>query len=230
MKRLMILVVVCIISVGGTFAKEGFEGRPINNNIWIETGNTLNRGEFSIGLGSSIGFGISDRVQVGTNILAWLVQYYNANVKFEFLNNDVSSLAIGVSVGKFNMDVFGAEEDFNSITPFAAYSHKISPNTTFHLEGKLSSFGGDVDIDLADPEASIDGSAVSAGLEYSWSNKTKFLTEGGYDLTFEAPKFGGAVLWGWEKFRLKLGVSYYAPEGADPFTLPVVGLWWRFDG
>ena len=43
--------------------------------------------------------------------------------------------------------------------------------------------------------------------------------------------FGGAVLFGWETLRLKLGVSYYQPRDVpEGFALPIIGLWWRFDG
>ena len=35
---------------------------------------------------------------------------------------------------------------------------------------------------------------------------------------------------GWSKFRLKLGVIYFNPQGVGDFTLPVIGLWWRFKG
>ena len=230
MKRIFFITVFCFFGVTASFAKEGFERRPINNNIWMETGHTLNRGEFVIGLGTSVGFGITDHIQVGTNVLGWLIQYYNVNVKVELMQNEYSSLAAGLSVGKLNLDVYGSEDDFNAITPFVSYSFKAGENTTMHFGGKFASFSGDSDVNDAEPEATIDGTAFSGGLNYDWSNKTKFLAEAGYDITFKGPKIGGAVLWGWEKFRLKLGVSYYDPEGDVSFALPIIGLWWRFDG
>jgi hypothetical protein len=36
------------------------------------------------------------------------------------------------------------------------------------------------------------------------------------------------VLFGWTKFRLKLGISYF--DAGDGFTFPLIGLWWRFQG
>lgn len=230
MNKVLLTLAVCLVMVSALFADEGFEGRPINNNIWMETGHTLNRGEFIIGLGTSVGFGITDHVQLGTNVLGWLVQYYNANVKVELMSNENSSLAAGIGIGKLNLDVYGSEDDFNSFSPFVSYSYNFSENTTIHLGGKFTSFSGDSDIDDAEPKGGIEGTAFSGGLDYSWSNKTKFLAEAGYDVTFNGPKIGGAVLWGWEKFRLKLGVSYYNPEGDFSFTMPIIGLYWRFDG
>jgi hypothetical protein len=230
MIRVFLVLVVSLILTTALIADEGFEGRPINNNIWMETGSTLNRGEFIIGLGTSVGFGITDHVQVGTNVLGWLVQYYNANMKIELMKNENSSLSAGIGVGKLNLDVFGSEDDFNVLAPFVSYSYIVSENTTIHLGGKFTSFSGDSNIDDADPEGAIEGTAFSGGLDYSWSNKTKFLVEGGYDVTFDGPKIGGAILWGWETLRLKLGVSYFNPNGDFSFTMPIIGLYWRFDG
>ena len=87
------------------------------------------------------------------------------------------------------------------------------------------------DIEDYEPEESSSGTEVLGGIEYSISHKTRLLAEGGYDLTFEGMRLGGAVLFGWEKFRLKLGVSYFEPKNTPGgFTLPIIGLWWRFNG
>ena len=72
MKRALIVVLLLAFTTTA-FAEVGFEGRPITNNLWAPTGYTLNSGEFLVGLGP-IGFGISDNIQVGTNILLFLFQ------------------------------------------------------------------------------------------------------------------------------------------------------------
>ena len=100
-----------------------------------------------------------------------------------------------------------------------------------HLAGKYSYFSTEKDIDDYEAESTSSGTEIMAGLEYSMSSRTKLLTEAGYDLTFEGWKMGCGVLFGWEKFRLKLGVGYFAPENTHKtFTMPVIGLWWRFKG
>lgn len=99
-----------------------------------------------------------------------------------------------------------------------------------HLGGQYSYFSGEEDIDDAVAAITSSGTSVYLGVEYSFSNKTKFLAETGYDLTFKGFRFGGAVLWGWKKFRLKLGVNYFNPEGTNGYILPVISLWWRFEG
>ena len=74
--------------------------------------------------------------------------------------------------------------------------------------------------DIEDAEVSeiAKGTSFFAGLEYSFSRKTKFLTEAGYDTTFQGFRLGGAVLRGWDKFRLKLGINYFNPENTGSFT------------
>jgi hypothetical protein len=230
MKKLFVVALVLLVSGSSAFAEEGFKGRPITNNVWQPTGYTLNKGEFMIGLGS-IGFGITDNVQVGTNVLLFLFQYYNANAKISMIKTPTNALAGGIGFGYFNLDVFDVEASFTSLSPYLAYSHNLGGNTNLHLVGQYSYFSSDSDIEDADAEETSEGTSVFGGVEYSFSHKTKFLGEAGYDITFEGFRLGGAVLFGWEKFRLKLGVGYYNPEGVDGgFTLPVIGLWWRFMG
>ena len=71
------------------------------------------------------------------------------------------------------------------------------------------------------------GTGAYLGLEHSRSNRTKFLFDFGYDATFKGVRGGGAVLFGWSTFRLKLGLSYFG-AGEDAFFFPIVGLMWRF--
>lgn len=230
MKKWLAATLILILSTSGAMAQTGFEGRPITNNLMMPTGYTLNRGEFMIGLGT-VGFGVSDNVQVGTNLLLFLFQVYNVNVKVSLLKNDQSAFAIGLDVGSFNLSVFDEDEtSFTSISPFAVYTTNMGENTKLHIGGQYSSFSGDEDIEDAEVESSSSGTSVFVGIENSFSNKTKFLAEGGYDITFEGFRFGGGVLFGWEKFRLKLGVNYFKPKDSEGFTFPVIGLWWRFAG
>jgi len=84
----------------------------------------------------------------------------------------------------------------------------------------------DTDIDDVDASGSSTGTTIFAGIEQSYSSKTKFVADVGYDTTFEGARIGGGVLFGWDTFRLKLGVSYFT--AGDGFTFPLVGLWWRF--
>ena len=230
MKKLFVIGLVFLVSASSAFAEEGFEGRPITNNVWMPTGYTLNKGEFMVGLGP-IGFGITDNVQVGTNILLFLFQYYNANAKVSLIKWPNMALSTGIDFGHFDLDVLDVETSFTSLSPYLAFSRNVGKNTNLHLAGQYTYFSSESDIQDAEAKWTSTGTSGFAGLEYSLSQKTKFLGEASYDATFEGFRVGGGVLFGWEKFRLKLGVSYYNPEGVEGgFTLPIIGLWWRFRG
>ncbi|MFX0198189.1 MAG: hypothetical protein ACFFCW_18890 [Candidatus Hodarchaeota archaeon] len=137
--------------------------------------------------------------------------------------------AAGIDFAYFNLKVFEANSNFISFSPYVAISPKISEKTTLHLGGRYSVFSGDDDIEDAEASSTSKGTSFSVGFEYSLSRKTKFLTEGGYDFTFRGFRLGGAVLFGWEKFRVKLGVTYFDPENMSGFAFPVIGLWRRFN-
>lgn len=219
-------VTVCAV------AEEGFEGRPILNNVSMKTGYTLNKGEFTIGLGS-IGFGITDNVQVGTNILKYMFQVYNGNLKVSLFKSDSMSLAAGMSLDQFNLNLLEDENSdvsFTSFSPYVSISPRLSRNLRLHITGQYSFFSGDINVEDTEVLGSISGTSFFGGLEYSFSNKTKFMTETGYDTTFDTFRVGGSVLFGWSKFRLKLGVNYFDPKFTGSFVFPVIGLWWRFGG
>ncbi|MCP4157313.1 MAG: hypothetical protein GY757_56910 [bacterium] len=225
------IIILCIVGLSVfTFGETGFKGRAITDNVSAPTGYTLNKGEFEVGLGH-IGFGISDKVQVSTNVLLYLFQDFNASLKVSLIKNKKNAFAVGCSIHSFDLSVFSNEDvGFTAILPYVAYSTKISPKTKMHFTGQYSHFSGSEDIADATAKATSNGTSVTVGIEHSFSNKTKFLAETGYDLTFKGFRVGGAVLWGWKKFRLKLGINYFSPEGTDGFILPLVSLWWRFKG
>ena len=210
-------------------AQTGFKGRPITNNISMPTGYTVNRGEFLVGIGP-IGFGVTDQVQIGTNVFLWLFQDYNASMKVSFVKTRASAFAVGLRVDYLSLRVFGVDQGFTFLYPYAAFSTRTGPNTLLHVAGKYSIISGDGEIEDAEIKETASGTRVYGGLEHGFSNRTKFLAEIGYDFTFEGITLGGAVLFGWNHFRLKLGVQFYNPEGTSGFTLPVIGLWWRFKG
>lgn len=232
MKKILLVIGLVILAINSLSAQDGFEGRPITDNIWMPTGYTLHKAEFDVGLGP-IGIGLNENVQIGTNILLFLFQIYNANIKITVINTKNSAIAAGLEYSRFNLSAFLEDQElvFNTIAPFLALSMSAGENLRIHLAAKYSYFTVNEDIDEYKPSSYSSGTEVMLGLENSISYKTKLLLEGGYDLTFEGMRLGGAVLFGWETFRLKLGVSYYAPKNAPTgYSLPIIGLWWRFDG
>ncbi len=231
MKRLSIVLIVLALLSTAAFAKVGFQGRPITNNLMIPTANTLNESEILIGIGP-IGYGISDNIQVGTNILLFLFQDYNFNIKLSLINSKKFVFGAGLRVDYFNLSALTGDEDkmgFTFLSPFAVITTRLNKKLAFHIGGQYSYITGEGDIEDAKVTSSLSGTRIFAGLEHSMSYKTKFLIDGGYDIEFEGLFVGSGLLMGWEKFRLKFGVTYYNPKGANSgFALPNIGLWWRF--
>lgn len=228
-KQILVILGILIFAVTGIAAETGFQNRPIVNSVLMPTGSSLNKGEFMIGLGS-IGFGISDHIQVGTNVILWLFQVNNVDLKVAIHKTENLAVAAGIGLDSFSLKVFGADAGFTSYTPYLAVSPRISDDLKIHFSARYALFKSSMDIEDSELTSTVEGTSVSAGLEYSFSNKTKFLAETGYDTTFKGVRMSGSVLFGWESFRLNLGVKYFRPENHRGFTMPVIGLWWRFGG
>ena len=229
MNRILSILVGATIMTTASLAEEGFRNRPITNNLSMPTGYTLHANEFTVGLGT-VNYGIAENFQAGTNVLLFLFQIYNANVKYSFYKKSTGAVAAGLDFARFDLPAWDKDTQitFTSISPFLAYSRSIGNKTTLHASGQYSFYSSDADIEDAKAEAQTTGTSFSLGLENNLSVRTKYLVEGGYDLTFKGLRAGGGFLWGWEKFRLKVGVAYFKPEKLDGFTFPYIGLWWRF--
>jgi len=226
MKRLLTVLILLSLASGSLFAEVGFKGRPITTNISMQTGYTLNKSEFYVGIGT-IGFGINDRIQIGTNLLLFLFQVNNANLKISLIQSEKSAFAMGLDYTSFSLKIIGKNVGFSQFTPFVTYTVNISDAFKLHVGGRYAIFSGDGEIKDAKVKSTSSGTTILSGFEYDLSNRTKFLGEGGYDLTFEGIRLGAAVLFGWEKFRLKLGVNYFSAGDLD-FTMPIIGFGWRF--
>jgi len=229
MKKRLFVMLMSVMVVMGFTVESGFKGRPIEDIVVMPTGYTLGKGEFTLGLGS-IGYGLSDQFQLGTNVLLFLFQDYNVNAKFSFFKTENNALALGLSLHHFDLPVFDADEQFTAFSPYISYSSRIGEKTMLHIGGQYSHYSGDFDIGDAKASITSAGSSASLGVEYDLGKNSKAMAETGYDLTFKGFRVGGALLFGWTSFRLKLGVNYFAPNGDNNYIMPVIGLWWRFDG
>ncbi|HEX9902378.1 MAG TPA: hypothetical protein VGB72_05905 [Acidobacteriota bacterium] len=229
MKKILMGIMTCALFTATLMAESGFRGRSPLNNVSMPTGFTLSQGEFLIGLGP-VGYGFSDRFQFSTNILLYLVQVYNGDLRYGLLKSDSLNAAAGVKFNYLSLDESQQQTGFLSYSPYFAVSSKVSERLTLHLSGQWSSFSSEVDIEADSVREHLQGTSLAMGLTYSLSGRTKMLAEAGYDATFRGPRLAGAVLFGWETFRLKLGVTWIRLEGGCDFTLPVIGLWWRFKG
>jgi hypothetical protein len=233
MRSGILFLLILAVASSSALAQSGFAGRPITTNAFGQTGYTLHKSEFAIGLGP-LAFGIHENFQLETNLLLWAFQVYNVDAKASIMKNDNRALAIGLSAYRLSLDLKDSDGNsdfgFTALAPYASFSTRLTESTMAHIGGQYAHFTAENDdIDIGDAEAtgSATGTSFFAGIEYSMSNRTKVLLDGGYDTTFKGSRVSGAFLFGWETFRLKLGLSYFT--AGDGFTFPLIGLWWRFE-
>jgi hypothetical protein len=226
----VLVVAVAVANCGAEGAESGFAGRPITNSAFAETGYTLHRDEFTIGLGR-IEYGLGENVQMGTNLLLWAFQVYNGDLKVALTKNDERAYAAGVAVYSLSLKDEDTDEegDYMALMPYLAGTWRVAPNTLFHAYGRYAYLRAEDDdnVDEPEPDEISSGTGVYVGIEHSRTNRTKFLADIGYDATYDGVRAGGAVLFGWTTFRLKFGLSYFA--AGDGFFFPIIGLWWRFE-
>jgi opacity protein-like surface antigen len=229
MKKILMGIMTCALCAASVMAESGFRGRSALNNVTMPTGFTLSQNEFLIGLGP-VGYGFSDRIQFSTNILLYLMQVYNADLRYGLWKSDSLNVAAGAKFDYLSLNATHDQTGFLSTSLYLALSSRVQDRLTLHLSGQLSTFSSDVDISDEAIWEHLRGTSLMAGLEYSVSHRTKMLAEAGYDATFRGPRLAAAVLFGWETFRLKLGVTWIRMKDICEFTMPVIGLWWRFKG
>ena len=232
MKRQLILaaIVAALPGMGAQEAQAQFENRPLTSNAFTPTGYTLNQGEVTLGLGP-IGFGLTDRVQVETNLLLWALQVYNADLKLAIVKTEKTALAVGITAARQSADFVDAEDvPFKSYSPYISLSRRLGTNTLAHIGARRASFSNLAgrQIDDAEPSGTATGTGIFGGIQHGIGIRTKLLGDVGYDTTFDGLRVGGAALFGWDTFRLKLGLSYSTAD--DGFVLPIVGFRWRFQG
>jgi hypothetical protein len=214
------------------YAKPVDKSKPITNNIWMSTAYTLNQNEFAIGIGP-VNIGLTDRIQFGSNILMFLFQNYNANFKMNVYQTSKMAVATGLELNRYNLSVLKMDQEFryNTVTPFLVISTMTGEYTNLHVSGRFDIFGTDEYADRMRIGISTDQLMLMAGIEQIVSRRTRFLFESGYLVGDPGIQMSVGVLLSWTYFRLKLGVGYYNSKGErNGFTLPVIGLWWRFNG
>lgn len=232
MKQILGAILIIILFSVLAYSKPQDERKSITNNIWMPTAYTLDKNEFAIGIGP-INLGLTDRIQFESNILLFLFQNYNANFKVNMIQNSNMALAAGLDLNRYNLFILKHDQEFryNTISPFLVISKMAGENTNFHFSGRFDLFGSDESGDKMRIGISTDQLMFMAGIEQILSHRTRFLFESGYLVGDPGIQMGIGVLLSWTHFRLKLGVGYFNSQGErNGFTLPVIGLWWRFNG
>jgi len=203
-----------------------FGGRPLTVNLAQPTGAVLNRGQVLLGIGP-VAFGLADGVQFGTNIFNVISGVYNADVKAALVRPGPVRIAAGLNWSSLKLTASGKKESFSSLSPYLAASARISARTTLHLGARYTRFFGETDIKKTEYDAKADGSTVYSGLDLDISEKTKFLVEFGYDMTFQALRSGAGFLFAGRSIRCKLGFQYFQQQNNKGFTRSIIQIWWR---
>ena len=212
-------------------SRRGFKNRNILNVMKMPTAFALKKNEFIIGLGS-VYYGISDHLQVGTNLFLFLLQDRNVQIKVNLYNTSKYAFSTGLRFDDFQLLTFDNETNYSSLAPYGAFSISMSETVKLHFSGQRSMVWTSENVDIDDATATwfVQGSNTACGIELSASHLTKFVGEIARDFTYERIRTGGAIIWGWEKLRLKIGLnSYLYKDGSKPI-IPSFNIWWRFDG
>ena len=137
MKSIIMTLMIMSAFTSSTWATGAFEDRPITTLIWSPTGYTLHEGEFKIGLGTTIGTGITDNIQLSTNILGFIFQNYNLDLKFNLIKTPEMAIAAGINYSRFHMarDDYDSDKNdaFTSVSPYIALSKPLNKRTTLLL-------------------------------------------------------------------------------------------------
>ena len=197
----------------------GFKGRPLTTIHFMQTGYTLNKGEFIYGIGL-IEYGFTDRLQVGTDILLTFIgTYYNVITKINL--NESRNMAFSTSLGV----IYAGKDDYFIVTPILSYSRIISTKLNLHFAGQFRIVSNEIE-NRSDSIYNFMPYFIT-GIDFKISNITKLLSETGFDIANNGYYICGGLLFGWENFRLKLGYGYFHPTPVYMGTYPY-GLWFRF--
>lgn len=192
---------------------------------------TLPAGKFFIG--SSAGIGITDFLQIETNVIADIYEIYNARAKLSLL--DFPGFAFGVYLGYQNVNLHDLANSnpslrFNSWMPGGTLGIEILPNVAWFIGGNL--FYTSTDLPSASTIQSsgfLQGSQIETDLSWAYNphqNRIGNVLSAGftYNTTFEF--YGVGVSHHWRGFQL--GIHYY-PNASNLRVLPIASVGATFE-
>jgi hypothetical protein len=226
MFRSIVFCVLATTAYAPSPACGDFEGRPLVENAFTPTGYTFNGGEVSLGVGP-LGVGLHDHVHMETNLFLWALQVYNGQLKVALLKRDGGALALGIAAR--HAAHLNEDDDTTSrwVRPYLSVSCRIGARTLLHGGAHLVFSDSGNASERAQPVERIER-GLFGGIQFGPSTRTKLLADIGHDPNLGGVRVGGAALFGWETFRLKLGLSYLV--GEEELMVPIIGVRWRFQG
>jgi hypothetical protein len=184
---------------------------------------TLPAGRFI--LSTELAFGVTDFLQVGTNVVSDLYKIFNANVKIGLLDYDVFALALTGAWQTFNYRDFSSVAPDVRVTswmPGVVMSYAVAPKVSASLGANLN-ISNHSHIDGTPISGYLHGAVVEADMAWAYYTSKKGLTNalaGGVSYDFSYKLLGIGVSHYFKSF--KLGVHYYPGADTNKF-LPIIG-------
>jgi len=185
-KILFLALVMLVISPVGGLAEDA----PEISGLSKPTAYTLREGEWIIGFGP-IFYGLTDKFQLGTNIIADLLTIFNISGKLNMSSLPESQTEISMAIDVFTVGFLPTEITFGGVI-----SRALHEKLTGHIGSELS---------LSRDRAIISGTlnSIFFTADYDLASDLKLLTE--LDLTPNRARIGAGVLLKAGDLRLKAG-------------------------
>ncbi|MBN2543897.1 hypothetical protein JXI42_13650 [bacterium] len=229
MRTTVIIILIILFVASSSWGIINDEFKLIGAHA-IPTAYTLNKGEVLIGIGP-LGYGITDRFQVSTNMLLDIFQVFNADAKMNFIDGRIG---LGGGIGFQHFSLF--DVDYNALIFGGFLSVPLSERFKLHT-GASFAYIQDFDIDEVEFKGGYEGgTTIPVDFEYNLSEHAALLGGAAYDLTFEYYRVGISYLHSWDRFNLQLGGNIAGGSVIDVDTdkedswtyfLPTIAIFWR---
>ena len=214
---------------------------PLNQSVAAENGlfgythllpSPLTLPAGTLVFGTDVSFGLTDFLQVGTNLLSNFYNVYNVNAKAALVDYPSFALAVTGSFVQFNyQDIDPRNRDFavSSLLPGVIAAVEVAPALAWFIGGNLNYTSQSLVT-----SGYMTGASIGSDLSFAYNALKKTRTKGlgnavsagvSYDLSYKLAGLG--ISHHWPGFHL--GIHYY--PGADRYAVrPIIagGGVWKF--
>ena len=182
--------------------------------------------------GTNIILGVTDFLQVGTNVLNDFYQVYNANMKASVFDRKEFAVALTFGWTRYNYrDISPNNPDLliTSLLPGGVVAFGILPNLALFAGGNLNYTSTSLITNNVQTSGYVHGATLQGDLSFAYDQKPRklgnVLSAGvSYDLNYKIMGFG--VSHHWPGFQL--GIHYY-PNADQYRILPILSGGGSFD-
>jgi hypothetical protein len=172
-------------------------------------------------LGTSVAFGITDFLQVGTDVLSDFYKVYNANAKVAIVDYPEFALAATLGYSAYNYhDIASTNPDFSVTTwqPGLVTGFSLLEHVAWFWGANLAFSSVNLKTDGIETSGYVKGANVETDLSWAYNPKKKGVgnvLSGGlsYDATYKILGFGVSHHWR----GLHVGIHYY--PNADQYKV-----------